>query len=279
MPITLLDAVRRSRSALDEPAYPTLPGSTATTGPLQRFFTDTEITDWINDGLRDISRRAETLITYDTTIAIPAYGENPNQPVPTYSLNLGTIPAVYQQSGAQTQPSDVIRINRIEFQVYGDSSQIYPLEAATQAYLDQIWGVDQLSTQSYPGYYTTRGYPGGSGRNAFVIQIYPNPAQAGNLNIYYYRMPLRIPDPGVDPSNYGLTLDLLDGWDDMLVDYVIMKGKMKRRDPSWKDQQEMYESKVGNIVDVTRRFNDAPQYFSYDNMLSPWGGDGWGGNW
>lgn len=259
MPIILTDAIRRVRSRVNEPAYPTLPGSTPGNPPAV-LYTDTEITDWINDALRDISRRAEDLITYDATVAIPAYAENGLQPIPTYSL-----------------PDDIIRINRIEFQVTGDSSRVYPLEASNQAYMDNIWNIDQLSTMSYPGYYVTRGYPGGTGRNNFVIQIFPNPSQPGNLNIFYYRLPLRVLDPVANPSAYNTTLDLIEGWDDLIIDYAVTQAWIKSRNPLYQQCQALYEAKMVNIIDQTRRFNDQPQYFSYDTMLMPWSSDsgGW----
>jgi hypothetical protein len=258
MPVQLTYAIRRLRSLLNEPAAPTAPA--AQTG-VPRFYSDTELTEWINDGLRDVSRRAEELITYDTSIAIPAYGENPIQPVPTYSL-----------------PDDVVRINRVEFQVANDSSQIYSMEASTQNQMDNMWAQDQLSTATYPGWWVTRGYPGGSGRNNFVIQLYPNPGQAGQLNLFYYRMPTRINDPVADPSQYLVTLDILEGWEDMVIDYAHMRALLKARDSRYSDIQAMYETKITAIIDQSRRFNDQPQYFSYDSMMMPWGDNG-GGSW
>jgi len=259
MPITLSDCIYRVRSRINEPAYPTFPDSTPGNPPA-RFYTDTELTAWINDGLRDISRRAEDLHTYDTTIHIPAYGENPHAPPPAYRL-----------------PEDIIRINRVEFEVFGDSSQRYPLEASSQTYMDNIWNIDQLSTMTYPSYWVTRGYPGGTGRNEFVIQMFPNPAQPGHLNLFYYRLPTRVHDPVADPSMYEAPLDLIEGWDDLIVDYCQMQAFIKQQNPLWQQIQSLYEQKMVNIVDQTRRFNDQPQYFNYDGMLMPWATDTWGG--
>ncbi len=265
MPITLSNAIYRFRSLVNEPAYPTAPNSTAG-NPSPRLYTDTEITEWVNDGLRDISRRGENLRTYDATVQIPPYGENPAQPIPTYPLNLGGV----------TSSSDILRINRVEYEVTGDSSRVYPLEASTQNYMDNIWNVDQLSTMSYPAYWCTRGYPGGTGRNLYVIQLYPQPAQAGKLNIFYYRLPIRVPDPVATPANYTVTLDLIEGWDDVLIEYTLMKGLIKARDPGWKDCQQRYADMITNIIDMASRDSDQPQYFSYDNMLTPWGDNSWG---
>lgn len=257
MPIQLQDAIRRVRSLLEEPCAPTTPSSTA----VPRMYSDTEITDWVNDGLRDLARRAEFLFTADSSITINAYGETPNQPVPTYPLL-----------------NDVWRIYRVEFQVAGDSSQIYPLEASNQNYMDNIWNIDQISSMSYPQYWMTRGYPGGTGRNKFVIQIFPQSSQAGNLNVFYYRQPVRLSDPVANPTVYDVTLDCQEGWDDMIVDYAYMKGLIKARDPQWQVAQQMYEAKMVNVIDTTRRYNDQPQFMQYDFQPMPWGFDG-GGMW
>jgi hypothetical protein len=110
-----------------------------------------------------------------------------------------------------------------------------------------------------------------------LIQIFPNAAQAGQLNLFYYRHPTYITDPVAHPENYDTPLDIIGGWDDLIVDYVHMQGMIKRRDPNWQIAQSMYEAKMGSIIDQTRRFNDAPQYFNYDTMALPWSGDSWGG--
>jgi len=280
LPVTLGNLIYRCRAALDEPAYPTLPNTTAQSPQQPRLYTDTELTEWINDGCRDIARRSETLITTDTSILIPAYGENPAAPPPTYPLNLGVNPNTNPYDPLPTPVtaySDIIRINRVEFQIAGDSSQIYPLESTSPQYLDNIWNIDQLSTMSYPAYYCTRGHPGGQGRDTFSIQLFPNPAQAGQLNIWYYRLPVRIGDPQNESSNYQVVIDLIEGWDDMVVDYVTMKGFMKQRNPEWQSYRDMYEAKVQNIIDQTRKFDDQPRYMNYDTMVMPWAYDSWGG--
>lgn len=261
MPITLNDAIRRVRARVDEPAYPTLPGSTAAANP-PRFYTDTEITDWVNDGLRDIARRGEGLRTYDTSMAIPAYAQNPAQPIPTYPL-----------------PTDILRVNRVEFQVSGNSTQTYPLEQTTPQYLDQMWAANQISTRTYPSYWVTRGFAGGTGRSLFVIQIYPQSAQAGVLNLFYYRLPFRIGDPVANPSNYTVQLDCIEGWDDLVIDYAGVQALIKARSPDWEISKKLYEEKMANVIDQTRLVGDQAQYMTWDNPMG-WGGwDMWGGDW
>lgn len=255
MPATVNDAIRRLRSLLDEPAPPT------STYGAQRFYRDSELVDWLNDGLRDVSRRAEDLLTFDTTIAIAAYVPVPGVSAPTYPLL-----------------TDIIRIQRIEFVPTNAINQVYKLEASTQNEMDQIWGTYQQNPASFPQWWVTRGYPGGTGRNAFLLQIYPVPSQAGTLNVFYYRLPTRINDPMVDPSQYQVTLDIVEGWDDMVIDFAVYKAMQKARNPEWKDRKAEYEEKVEQIIDVTRKFHDQASYMTYGTMYQPsWltQSDGW----
>lgn len=252
MPQALQDAIRRVRSYINEPAYPTAPNSNTTTGPFARFYTDTELTDWINGGLRDVSRRVEDLITFDTSITIPPYVPIPGQSGPQYNL-----------------PDDVVRIWRIEFIPFGAINQTYPLVASTQQQMDQVWGTYQQNPASYPQFWVTRGYPGGSGRNNFTLQVYPVPSQGGTLQLFYYRQPTRIGDPVADPSQYLVTLDIVEGWDDAAVDYAVYKALQKVRDPSWQDRKNEYETKIVHMVDVTRQWTDQPSYFSFGTRFMP----------
>ena len=257
MPIMLIDAIRQVRANVNEPAYPTLSGSTPGNPP-PRFYTDTEITDWINDGLRDISRRAETLITFDTSIVLPAYTPTPGQSAPLYPLQ-----------------SDIIRIQRIEF--LSTSGQTYPLQASTPQEMDQIWGTNQSNSSSYPIWWITKGYPGGTGRNQFNLQVYPNPSSGGTLQIYYYRLPIRLADPALNALNYNVTLDIIEGWDDLVVEYATYKAMQKARDDAWKDRKATYEQNVTQMIDVTRKFTDQPSYFSYGARMMPSWLTEWGG--
>jgi len=252
MPQTLSDAIFRVRSNINEPAYPSLPSGSAANGPFPQFYTDTELTAWINGGLRDISRRAEDLLTFDTSIVIPAYVPAPGQSAPAYPLQ-----------------TDVIRIQRIEFVPSGSVNQTYPLVASNQQQMDQIWGTYQQNPASYPQFWVTRGYPGGTGRNLFQLQVYPVPSQGGTLNIIYYRQPIRIGDPVADPTQYQVTLDIVEGWDDLAVDYATYKALQKARVEEWKDRRDEYNDKVEQMINVTRHFTDQPSYFSFGTRFMP----------
>lgn len=256
MPIILFDAIRRVRSSLNEPAWPTTqsPGySAAFTGA--RMVSDTEITDWINDGLRDIARRAEELVSYDTTsLQIPAYNPSltPLSTVPAYNL-----------------PDNMVRITRCEFVPSNTQNQVYKIEPAMQTDMDQIWGTYQQNASTYPRWFVTRGYPGGAGIGSFQIQFYPQPSQSGTCNLYYYKLPDRLSDPLQNANSYQDPLDLLEGWDDVAIEFAVYKAMQKMRSQEWQVRKAEYEEKIEQMVNVSRRFHDQQSYVSYGTSYLP----------
>lgn len=218
MPVTLQNAIDRIRSNVDEPTA--------------RFYTDNELANWVNDGCRDVARRAEDQLTFDTTLAIVA------------------------ATRIYTLPTGIIRINRAEFVPTG-STQTYPVSASSQQEMDQIWGINQQSQSSYPSYFVTLGYPGGAGSSLFRIQLYPVPAQAGVLNLYYYGLPYRFTSGG--GGELAKSVELPEGWDDLVVMYATARALNKSRDERWKDEMQLYESKVQELIDVSRYFHDQAQ--------------------
>jgi hypothetical protein len=120
--------------------------------------------------------------------------------------------------------------------------------------MDQIWGTYQQNPASYPSYFVTRGYPGGGGASVFKIQFYPVPAQAGTINLYYYKMPARLA-----PADLALTLDLPEGWDDIILQYVEWRALRKTKDPRWQEAYELYNTNLDYLLNVTRFFHDQQQ--------------------
>lgn len=223
MPANLADCIRRSRSVLDEPSA--------------RFWTNQEITDWLNDGARDLARKAEDLLVFDTSMQIlPS--------VNTYPLQL-----------------DIIRIHRAEF-VPINSTQTYPVRASSQDEMDQIWGTYQLNPASYPSWFVTKGYPGGAGTSLFQIQFYPVPSQAGNVNLYYYKVPARMGNPDLDSTQLARTIDLPEGWDDLLISYVEWRALRKTRDPRWQEAYQIYNEQLDYFLNITRFYHDQQQVIS-----------------
>lgn len=222
MPVTLQDVITRLRSALEEPSA--------------RFWQDYELTNWVNDATRDMGRRCEDLLTFDTSITLI-----PN--VANYPL-----------------PSDMIRIHRMEY-IPSGNTLTYPIQPSTFQEMDQIWGINQASPSSYPSYFVIWGYPGGTGRNQFTIQLYPVPSNTGRCNLFYYRLPYRFDvvdiqaNPGTSPE-YKKIVESVEGWDDCIVMYAVAMAKMKDRDASWQDTMNLYEAKIIDLMDRSRQWHD-----------------------
>lgn len=216
MPVTLQNAIDRVRSNLEE--------TTA------RMWTDNELTNWINDGLRDVARRSEALHTVKSSETVAA-----NASIITPSV------------------TDIVRINRIEF-VDLAAVQTFPLIASSYAEMDQWWGLNPNQATSAPSYYATIGYPGGTGTSAFKIKIYPASSAGGTLSIYYWRLPYRFTSG--TGGELAKTLDIVEGWDDAIVLYCEWNAKRKDRNPEWQLVKSIYEEKLGELVEVTRAYHD-----------------------
>lgn len=217
MPVTLQDVITRVRSNLEE--------------SVAKFFSNDELANWVNDGLRDVARRSEALHTVAASITVSAG-------------------ASLISSGL---PTDIVRINRVEF-VDGSGTQTFPLVAASYAELDQYWGLQPNQQSGNPVYYSTIGFPGGSGNSAFKIKIYPAPSAAGTLTIYYWKLPYRFTSGS--GGELAKNLEIIEGWDDAIVLYCEWNAKRKDRNPEWQLIKAVYEEKLAELIEVTRAFHD-----------------------
>jgi hypothetical protein len=233
MPQALSDVIRRVRSLSNEPVV--------------RFYTDTEITDWVNDAARDIARRTEDLENISTTTRVMAA--------------VGSYPA----------PADMIRLHRVEFQPVG-SSQLYPIDVANRNEIDNIIGFNPNIQSSYPWVCWLWGTPN-NGTYPLTISFYPIFATGGQLNLWYFRMPVRIGDPIATASNYNQPVDVPEGWDDLVVNYAIYRALQKAKNPEWQVRKAEYEAQLVTMIDVTRAWHDQP-----GQMVAP-GGGRWSMDW
>lgn len=199
-----------------------------------RFWEDTELNTYINRGLKDVGRRTETLLTYVTDIMVTAG-------FPKYPL-----------------PNDVLRIHRVEF-VPVNTTDTYPVEARSHQEMDQYWGVRQSITQSYPNFYVLWGITGIDAS----LQLYPVPSQAGQLNIYYYRVPAEL-------TSDSQEAEIPAGWDDLVVLYAEYEAMRKDRDPRWQDAKQLYETGLSTMIDLTRELHDQAQYMYVGRSAVPW---------
>lgn len=196
-----------------------------------QFWTDSNINDYINEACADIARRAEWKRN-KATVAVTAN-------VQTYMM-----------------PTDLYRAHRVEFQQTG-ASDIYTVEFRGYMEMDQIWGINQQWPANYPLYYTLWGYP-----PSMSAILYPVPANAGSLFVYYYQTITTAVSDSDD-------VDILEGWEDLIYDYAVYRALRKDADPRFKDFQQTYEDKFIHFYDSTRNFQDQAGTFTTGQQALP----------
>jgi hypothetical protein len=215
--VTLAEALTNIRTFLDEPN--------------PQFWTNAQLTAYINMGQADVQRKAEAL------------------------EQKGTIAVVANQQ-TYTAPTDTFRIYRIEY-IQTGSQQTYTLEFRGYNEMDAVWGTYQQYPGSFPSYYTLWINP-----PAIDIVTYPVPAEAGTMNVYYYRQPL----PVVLTTD---TLDCLPGFEDVIYDYVVYRAYRQDANPMWSDQFKLYEEHLLDMISMSRVFTDQANYFSTGSSNLP----------
>lgn len=185
-----------------------------------RAFENDDLRRWIYEGARDVARRAEIL--QDTaTIAVSA-GTN------EYSV-----------------PTDTVRIYRVVWVPTG--GQQYPLEHQEFNSMDSA-GWTWTNAEGYPAVFTLWGYPPN-----LKIVLYPTPSVTGSLNLWYYRFPAALDDDGSDDQE---TVDVPNGWEDLVTIYAEAIALRKDSDQRWMESKQMYEATLAEMIDRTRRWTD-----------------------
>jgi hypothetical protein len=218
--VTMTQAIVNVRSMLDEPNA--------------AFWSDAELTLWINEACADVQRQAEIL---------------------RQQANLAV--AVNQQD--VLAPTDFLRHYKCQFVPTAQDILTYPIEFRGYIGMDAIWGNLQSLPSAYPSFFTFWFNPIGAdatgGPTALTMRLFPVPAQAGTLQLFYYR--LAVPATGTD------TIDTLPGWEDICYDYAVYKALRKDADPRWNDQFSIYKDKLVEMVSRTHPdWTDQPDYFS-----------------
>lgn len=213
---TLPQTITNVRSLLDEPN--------------PQFWSDAELTTWINQACREVARKVEWKFA---TQSIPVTPGNQNY----------------------NGPNDMYRIHRLEF-VPTNSQNTYTVEFRGYMEMDQIWGINQQWPSSYPLYYTLWKVP-----PTINILLYPVPSQAGNLNCYYYQEST--------PATGTQNIDILEGWEDITEDYACYRALRKDADPRWQEFKTTYEDKLVAMVDTTRTYQDQAGTFTTGQAALP----------
>lgn len=214
---TLATAITQIRYLIDEPSA--------------AFWSNAELTTYINEACKDVARRAETKLTTATITA-----------------------TVNQQN--YTLPSTAYRIHRVVFHPTG-ATLTYTLEYRGLMEMDQIWGINKTWPASYPLYYTLW-------KNPPDLQMitYPVTQTTGKFKIYYYQHV-------VTATSTSNDIDILAGYEDLVYDYAAYRALRKDSNPMWKTHQQIYEQKLQMLIDHTRTFQDQANYFSTGQVALP----------
>lgn len=209
--------------------------------PSAQFWQNTELTTWLNQAAADIARRTRTLRT-EAQVTVTAGTQN------------------------YTAPVDALSLYRVTFVPTG-SGQVfeYPLEFMGYNEMDQAWGVYQTFPAAWPQQFTLWGNP-----PTLTIRLFPVPNQAGVLNVFYYRA-------SVDASAGSDDIDVLQNYEEAVIEYCVYKAKRKDNDPTWQEAKANYEMMVGGMVNETGWFTDQPGQFTTGQPNFPtWAqGGGW----
>lgn len=206
-------------------------GMVASRIPPDTVVTPFDLVTWINDGARDIARRTETLEAVD---AIAWTAGNATQAVPT----------------------DLVRAHRCEF-VDSSGLNTYLVELFAKQELDQVWGILHTQQSSYPSY----GYLYGFQPNT-VLGLFQVPAQNGTINLEYYRYPAAMAADN-DPC------EIVNGWEDLIVDYVEIQVLKRDRDPLWAPSKQLYDEKIAEMTEKTRNWHDQAGVITVGNRQVP----------
>ncbi len=205
-----------------------------------KFWTNTQIDSWINEGARDLARRGEVLQTRSTITSVAGTQE--------YTL-----------------PTDVVRVYRVEYEDSG--GQIWPLEYRDFNNMDSVWWTRQATTESSrPYWFTMWGYP-----PTLSLVVYPTPANSDEIiRIFYYSVPANV-------TGDGDTVACPQGWEDCIVLYAEYVALRKDGDPRWQEAKMLYEERVDQMMNLTRRWSDQAGAIAVGTSFQPgWlYGDGW----
>jgi hypothetical protein len=187
-----------------------------------RFWADTELTTWINEGARDVARRGEILESTST---------------------INTVAGTQQYS----MPADTLRVYRVEWSRDGATgTTILALEYKDFNSMDSVWWSQQKTSRGDPYWFTMWGFP----PNLNLV-VYPTPdaTVTAGLKLYYYRLPLTV----VSGSD---VVECPAGWEDLILDYAEYSAWRKDGNPQWQESKQLYEEKLANLINTSRRWSD-----------------------
>lgn len=225
MSTTMTTAITALRERLDEASA--------------QQWSDTALQRWLNEGCKDIARKTESLLTTANITGVAG-------------------------TQSYTAPTDLIRINRIEWQATGEDMK-YPLDYRFFNAADEIWYSSQSVTQGRPEIWTYWGTV-----PALTITLYPTPSAGGTIKVFYYKLPAEV--------SGGTALPIPEGWEDCVYAYAEAKALRADRDPRWQEAQAEYQEKINDMLVLTGQLTDQPGQIVHHNTaggVPNWLSGGW----
>jgi hypothetical protein len=218
MPDDLVTALSNVRSLIDE--------------PVQQYWLDTELTEWINQGCNEVQRVTE------------------------WKRASGQLTAIEAQQ-MYVAPADLLRLYRLEFVPSNNSAYTYSLEFRGYNEMDAAWGNLKTLPSAYPEQYTLWNYPtnADAGVKGLQIILYPVPQVGGVLNLYYYQAVVPVVNPGDE-------IDILPGWEDCIYNFAAYRALRKDADPRSKEFQSDYMGQVEQLRTISRTYTDQANFLS-----------------
>lgn len=138
-------------------------------------------------------------------------------------------------------PTDMIRAHKVDFEVDNDGhhATLTPCDFHNANAVQ--WHGDN---EGMPTLYTMWGRPG-----AVKLILYPSPAYAGTLTVHYYKLPTK-------PANLNATLEIPEGWENVVYLYVEYRALRRDRDPRWQEAKALFDEALGGLYDISRRHTD-----------------------
>jgi len=200
--------------------------------PTAGVASEVELRTWINEAAKDIARTAECLRAKGSV-------------------------AVTAGTQAYTAPTDVVRILRVEYKADGNN-RVVPLEHRQYNAMDSVWGTWQTMSSNTPSYYTTWGYA-----PTLTLTVYPTPTTDGDLFVYYAKYPADLATDGSDGTD---NVDVPNGWEDVLCDYVEYRYWLKDgRTDNAQRAKAVYDENLMKLIAATTTYVDAPGMITHDS--------------
>jgi hypothetical protein len=189
--------------------------------PSESYWSDPDLTDFLNEACREIARRAmnlETLATFAVTAGKAAYGASDH--------NL----------------TSLIMLGPLFYQPTGSGQYRYPLRYSDVNNGNAIpWFSTQDQTQATPEIFTAWGVV-----PDLQITLYPTPSRAGQIFVNYWRYPATL-------AADGDLAEIPTGWHDLAVTYAAYLGLLRDNDPRFGQYFQKFDADITYLISLSTR--------------------------